>query len=67
VGAGRTLARMTSPKVVSRWSLAHTGNRVFLAVVLGVLAYATSSSVALAAIIGVLTYAIATLFGKPRT
>jgi hypothetical protein len=67
-GTSRTLARMTSPKVVSRWSLTHTGNRVFLAVALGVIAYATSGgSLGLAAVIAVLTYVIATLFAKPRS
>jgi hypothetical protein len=49
-----------------RWSLTNTGNRVLLAVVLGLLAFALSRSIVLGLVIGGLTYLIATLFARPR-
>lgn len=64
--AGRTLTGMTS-KTESRWSLAYTGNRVMLAVVLGLIAFVPTRSVLLGAIIGGLAFVIATVFvGRPR-
>lgn len=50
----------------SRWSLTNTGNRVLLAAVLGLLAFATTRSIVLGLVIGGLTYLIATLFTRPR-
>jgi len=66
VHAGRTLRGMTS-KTESRWSLSYTGNRVLLAVLLGLVAFVPTRSVLLGAIIGVLAFVIATVFtGRPR-
>jgi hypothetical protein len=52
-------------KTDSRWSLTHAGNRVLLAVLLGLIAFWTTGSIALCAVIAVLTFAIATLFVRP--
>lgn len=62
---GRTVAAM-NPQTGSRWTLANRGNRIALAVVLGLLAFATTRSIVLGLVIGGLTYLIATLFARPR-
>jgi branched-subunit amino acid transport protein len=65
VHAGRTVTAMTS-KPVSRWSLSYTGNRVLLAVLLAVVAYATTGSGLLFVLVGVLAFGLATIFFAPR-
>lgn len=68
--AAGTVRGMTQPE--SRWSLAHTGNRVLLAVVVGVVVGALGSAagihagghIALFAVAGVLTYALATVLRR---
>jgi hypothetical protein len=65
VHAGRTVTAMDQ-EAESRWSLANTGNRVLLAVLVGLPAFVTTRSIVLGAILGGLTYLIATLFVRPR-
>lgn len=65
VRAVRTVTAMTE-KTASRWSLTYTGNRALLAVVLAVIAYATTRSVLLFIFIGLIAFGLASIFFAPR-
>jgi hypothetical protein len=61
VRAGRTLRTMKTP---SRWSLSYTGNRVLLAVVLGLAAFVPTRSVLFGIAIAALAYIAATVIAS---
>jgi hypothetical protein len=51
---------------VSRWSLSYTGNRVLLAVALGLLAFVTTRSLFGTIAVALIAFVVATIFFKPR-
>lgn len=56
---------MTS-KTVSRWSLTYAGNRVMLAVALGLLAFVTTRSLFGTVAVALVAFVVATVFFAPR-
>jgi hypothetical protein len=64
--AGRTVIGMQT-KSVSRWSLSYTGNRVMLAVALGLLAFVTTGSLFGTIAVALIAFVVATVFFKPRS
>lgn len=53
-------------KTASRWSLTYTGNRVMLAVALGLLAFVTTRSLFGTVAVALLAFVVATVWFKPR-
>lgn len=53
-------------KPVSRWSLSYTGNRVLLAVALGLLVFVTTRSLFGTVAIALITFIVATVWFAPR-
>jgi uncharacterized membrane protein len=53
-------------KTPSRWSLSYTGNRVLLAVVLGLAAYVTTGSLFGTVAVALVAFVVATVFFAPR-
>lgn len=54
-------------KTTSRWSLSYTGNRVLLAVVLGLLAFVTTRSLFGTVAVALIAFVVATVWFKPRS